>query len=899
MRAFLCVLACLISCTCWSQPDDEVLDIRMSIAVEEVSLGKVLDQLEQKAAVSFAYNSRILPLKKKVSLDLTQQSLREILDQLFSENDIGYQVIGRQVLLFRKDDKGMGDRSGDEWLNQSPARDLPKHTFSGWVRDSDGKMPLVGVNIFIPELEGGATTDARGFFSLTLPRNIYTLRFSFIGYNPVELKVDLDHNIRLDVVMEGGENALSEVIVEEEEETLVQEVQMSKLDVPMQQVREIPTLLGEQDVFRVFQLLPGVQGGREGQGGLFVRGGQPEQNLILLDGIPLYRPQHLLGAFSAFNGDALKQVSLLKGGFPARYGGRLSSVMDLQLKEANKERITGNYNIGLISMGGMLEAPLQKDRTSILLSGRRFFWDLLLSPLLDATLEEGDNAGYSFHDLYAKLDHEIDDNNRISASFYWGADGVRQRSQTNFVIPFNDTLRQTFRDSRTRISWGNYGVSLRWTGLINDRLAFTQTAAYSSYKFQVFTGEENITNGVERVSREDFRNRVEDLSLSSDWSYYGPEEQKVRFGLNLRGYGFSPQLRESSFNDELLPVPNQLGRMRSLESSLYGEYDRRFGQRWQFNAGLRLVHYWFRKYSSINVEPRLSVAWRAGEFSSFKFSYALTRQNMHLVGHSGLKLPTDLWLPAGLEQPSSFAHQLALGMAREFPSSMWELQVEGYYKRMGQIVNLQPGSDYLALFIDGLENYSAVQALTSGNGYSTGLEFLLRKKSGRLTGWLSYTLSWTRARFPQINGGDPFWMDHDRRHDVSVVGIYQLSNRWKLSGSWTYGSGSPYTLPGGAVRYLVNGPNGSYYRRVLLNEGKNNLRGRAYHRLDVSLERTRVKGNTERTWVFGLYNAYARPNPFIYDLQTFGNSEGGDVSQLVEIRLLPILPSISYRVKFL
>jgi len=793
---------------------------------------------------------------------------------------------------------------------QSPVR----YTVSGYVREAGSQEALIGVNVYLPGTTIGTTTNTYGFYSLTLPaRDSLPLAFSFVGYEPVSLTVPFRKNTERNVLLTPG-RTLSEVVVNgaRSGEKVSESAQMSQIDLPVAQIRKVPALFGEKDVLKVLQLMPGVQKGSEGNAGIYVRGGGPDQNLIILDDAVVYNANHLFGFFSVFNGDALKSVELIKGGFPARYGGRLSSVIEMNMKEGNKERLRGEGGGGLIASRLTLEGPLRwrKDqpvRSSFLLSGRRTYIDLLTRPIAAIASKGQASGGYSFYDLNAKLNYELGARDRLYLSGYFGRDGFSARDR-------DDTY-----STRAGLNWGNATATLRWNHQFSERLFANTSLIFSQYRFGISTEERSRNNrtGVDETFSLRYQSGIRDLSLKADFDYYPSPAHSVRFGLQTMAHRFTPSaivLRESQTDR----FRREVEAIQVLESGLYAEDTWKPTDRLRINGGLRLSHFHHRNTQYFRPEPRLSASYRFAPDLSFKASYAQMNQYVHLLSNTGIGLPTDLWVPTTDRIRPQRSEQIAAGFAKDFSSSGWTLTLEGYHKTMQNIINYREGASFLLLADP--ESASEVRwedNVTSGRGWSSGAELLLQKKTGRFSGWLGYTLSWTRWQFAELNGGKPFFPRYDRRHDLSLVGIYEFSPRFTLSATWVYGTGNALTLPQAEFtayphqaarpyQFFGSRPNNSLiqffeFGRSAQEYGeKNSFRAEPYHRLDVSFQFHRKKKYHERTWELSFYNAYSRMNPFFYTLYTKDGSSPTDPQQTVLRRysVFPILPSLSYNFKF-
>ncbi|MFN8348980.1 MAG: TonB-dependent receptor [Spirosomataceae bacterium] len=795
-----------------------------------------------------------------------------------------------------------------------------RFTVSGYVSESGSREQLIGVNVYLPGTTTGTASNTYGFYSITLPAaDSVTLAFSFIGYGTEARTVKLRGNIELNVQLTTLGKQLNEVVVsgKREADKVSQTPQMSRIDIPVQQIKKIPAFLGEKDVLRVLQLMPGVQKGSEGQTGIYVRGGGPDQNLIILDDAPVYNVSHLFGFFSVFNGDALKSVELTKGGFPARFGGRLSSVLELNMKEGNKEKLHGEGGGGLIASRLTLEGPLKsrKDATaksSFLISGRRTYLDLLARPLIAAQNDGNSMGGYYFYDLNAKLNYDFGQKNKLYASGYFGKDRFFFRDKT------------TLSNSEGGLNWGNATGTLRWNHLFNEKLFSNASLIFSNYQFQIYAKEATTTNNTTSQYELRYTSGVRDWGLKYDVDYFPNPQHALRFGISSTLHRFTPSavvLQDSDIDQ----FKTEIEAINNVESGIYAEDTWKPTHWLKMNAGLRLSHFNAENQNYFRPEPRISAAFMLRPGLSFKASYARMNQYIHLLSNTGIGLPTDLWVPSTAKIAPQQSSQVAAGFAKDFEKQGLALTIEGYYKNMKNIVSYKEGSGFL--LIDdptGADKVRWDDNVTSGRGWSYGAEVLLQKKTGKLSGWIGYTLSWTQWQFAELNFGQKFYPRYDRRHDLSVVGIYEISPRITLSGTWVYGTGNALTLPQSnytaythslnpQIQYIQNSQNAPVptvvYRtfgngRSVSDYGpKNSFRAEPYHRFDLSLQFHKQKRHHERTWELSVYNLYNRRNPFFYNLTTravydangkYVNSE----TVLQRISIFPIVPTLSYNFKF-
>ena len=784
-----------------------------------------------------------------------------------------------------------------------------RRTVSGYVREKGSRELLIGVNVYLPGTNIGTTSNTYGFYSLTLPAtDSLAVAFSFVGYGTVTRKIALRSNAELNVELDPG-RLLDEVVVSErrEQDRVSQTPQMSKIDIPISQIKKIPAFLGEKDVLRVLQLMPGVQKGSEGQTGIYVRGGGPDQNLIILDDAVVYNVSHLFGFFSVFNGDALKSVELTKGGFPSRFGGRLSSVVELNMKEGNKQELHGEGGGGLIASRLTLEGPLVKGKSSFLVSGRRTYLDLLARPLIAAQSGGNGTGGYYFYDFNAKLNYDFGRKDKLYLSGYFGQDR------------FFFSQKETLSSDAGGLNWGNATGTLRWNHLFNEKLFGNASLIFSNYKFQIFAQNSFTSNNRQTEFELRYTSGVRDWAFKYDLDFFPNPKHALRFGFISTFHRFTPSavvVKDTDINE----FKQEVEAINNVESGLYVEDNWKPTTWLKMNMGLRLSHFTAENKAYLRPEPRLSAAFVLRPDLSLKASYARMNQYIHLLSNTGIGLPTDLWVPSTAKIAPQQSSQVAVGLAKDFDKRGLSLTVEGYYKTMDNIINYKEGANFL--LIDGPEGADKIRwddNITSGRGWSYGAEVLLQKKTGKLSGWLGYTLSWTKWQFPELNFGQEFYPRYDRRHDISVVGIYEISKRITLSGTWVYGTGNAFTLPQSRYTPLTNNtsPTISYNQNSssistnsLISAGavndygpKNSFRAEAYHRFDLSLQFHKKKRRHERTWELSIYNLYNRRNPFFYNLTTRQTTDAngrptGNETVLRRISIFPIVPTLSYNFKF-
>ena len=805
-----------------------------------------------------------------------------------------------------------------------------QHTISGYITDKNNGESIIGANIYSKLTGKGVTSNTYGFYSLTVEDGQQEIVYSFIGYKTISKVLNLQENINYDVEFELSSVNIQEVKITGEA-NIVEKTQTSVIDIPIQQIKTIPALFGEVDVLKAIQLLPGVQSS-EGTSGFYVRGGGPDQNLILLDGVPVYNSSHLGGLFSVFNADAIKTVRLTKGGFPARFGGRLSSVLQIDMKEGNMKEFKGDATIGLISSKLTLEGPIIKNKTSFIVSARRTYADLLMKPFLP----DNTNFNLYFYDLNAKINHKISNKDRIYLSAYMGDDvfnvdftGSEDEGGRSGGPKSTENIHQ--ESMNFGLGYGNITSTLRWNHLFSNKLFSNTTLTYSRYQFNtnfalensnsadtvynssldsLFSGEssENISFG--------YISGIEDVGARIDFDYIPNPNHDIKFGVSYTHHQFFPgeinlnlsiNSPDISQNLSLDTMINFSERTNVHESFLYIEDNVRITNRLKANIGVHIGYYSLDKNTSISevvdfyeylankdnysIQPRISARYLLNDEWSVKASYSEMKQNIHLLSNSSVGLPSDLWVPAIDSVPSQTSKQWAANVSTELYAGTYELSIEGYYKTMSNLITYKEGYSNLSS-TESWEN----SVETGGEGESYGGELFLQKKKGNTTGWIGYTLSWTNRRFDNISFGEWYPYKYDRRHDFSLVLSHKFNDRIDVGGTWVYGTGNAMTFPQAVYLGMPNTNNWSGENMVDLVESygdRNSTRMNPYHRLELGVNFHKKRKNYLRTLSVGAYNVYNRKNPFFVYL-----SEEDNPRVAKQVSLFPIIPSISYRIQF-
>jgi hypothetical protein len=783
-------------------------------------------------------------------------------------------------------------------------------TISGYVRDSVSGEYLIGATLYLEEIQKGTHTNAYGFYSISIEPGNYNMLVTFAGYKPrtfpIQLKRDLELDIKLlPFVVEGAEVTIQA----DKFDNNTKDAQMGKIELEVDKMKALPALLGETDVLKVIQLLPGVKSAGEGNSGFYVRGGGPDQNLVLLDEAVVYNASHLLGFFSVFNPDAVKNVTLTKGGMPAQYGGRLASVLDISMKEGNSQKFKGSGGLGYIASRLTLEGPIVKDKASFMISGRRTFIDLFLrEPFIDENSSFYGNS-YYFYDVNCKLNYSLSRRDRLFFSSYLGKDVFNFRSpETGFNV---------------QIPWGNATASLRWNHLFNDKLFMNTSLVFTDYKFDFGASQSSF----------DFKifSGIRDYTFKTDFNYFPSVLHNIRFGAEYIYHRFTPTNVSVRSGDVVFDL-GEVTRYYAHDAAIYINDEWDINDRWRVSMGVRSSLFShvgpFTRYvqdptfvgkftdtleyakgeeikTYMRTEPRLSVRFQLNAASSIKASVTQNFQYIHLASFGSVSLPTDIWMPStDLIKPQE-GIQYSTGYFRNFKNNEYETSVEVYYKQMKNMIEYREGSTP-----DQDVGNNPDNNFVFGEGESYGAEFFVKRVLGELTGWVGYTLSWTNRTFPDVNFGREYPAKYDRRHDISIVLTWEPKPKWTFGLTWVYSTGDALTLPLEKYFMSLSSPfslssNGTIEAGnnagVFSSYGnRNDFRQDSYHRLDLSATlHFQKKRNWESDWVFSIYNVYSRMNPYFIYFNVDGNTQDGNVKiEARQVSLFGIIPSVTYNFRF-
>ena len=900
-RVTLVVMMMIFSLSGLQAQTNRVDETRMvTLNMQKASVREILDEIQKQTGVTFSYESSLLSGLQKTTFRADDEALTDCLTRLFANLPVVYKMTGNVVVLKRK----------------------PKQvTVSGFVRDKRSAESLIGASVYEAHSRVGTASNNFGFFSLTLPPGNITIRSSYIGYTSHQHILNgLERDTVLTIELEPSAS-LQEVVItgQSNDKQSVLSTQMGALEINQQTIRSTPVMFGEADIIKTLQLTPGVSAGTEGTAGMYVRGGNVDENLFLIDGNPVYQINHIGGIFSAFNPEAISGMDFFKSGFPSRYGGRLSSVVDVHTKEGNMKEYHGSASIGLISGNLNFEGPIIKDRTSFNIGLRRTWLDVLSAPAVaianKITKKDGTRlrARYAFHDLNLKVNHIFNDRSRMYLSLYNGND-VLKGGSTDF--PDQDSDDNYNYDSDVSLRWGNIMATAGWTYVFNNRLFGKVSGVFTRYHSRLRNTEHDVVGneGDEDYSdsfRENETNTgITDFGLRTSFDYLPASAHHIRFGGDYLVHRFHPEYNRSVAYEKNEETSVEIGQefandlLWGHEAGVYAEDDWTLSSAVRLNAGLRFSLFNVQGKTYTGLEPRVSLRWLLDDNLSFKASYSRMNQYVHLISNSFISLPTDAWMPVTRKLKPLISDQVSAGFYYNL-NKEYNFSVEGYYKTLDNLLEYRDGHTFTPSFVNWEDK------LTAGEGSSYGAEFMVRKETGRTTGWVGYGLSWSDRQFDELNQGARYPARFDNRHKLNIVVMHKISPKVELSAAWSYASGNHVTLS--LENYYENGTgsptnNDNHYmdasESIDYYEGRNNYQLPAYHRLDLGIKiyRPKKKGRMG-IWTVSIYNVYSRMNPFmIYKSDKTvpdpGSSYGKNVPVFKTIGIMPIIPSISYTYKF-
>ncbi len=777
-----------------------------------------------------------------------------------------------------------------------------KFTLSGTITEAQSGESVVGAKISVPSLNLGATSNEYGFYSLTVPKGIYEVQFKAYGLKTISKQIDLNANQMFNFEMSDETEVLEEVEVNAKRGENVTSTKVGQMELEMEKIKTLPAFMGEVDIIKTIQLLPGVSSVSEGGQGFYVRGGGPDQNLVLLDEAQVYNASHLFGFFSVFNSDAVKSVNMIKGGMPANFGGRISSVLEVKMNEGNSKQFKVKGGLGLISSRLTFEGPIVKDKGSFIVSARRTYIDVLMKSFIPKS-SPFSGSGYYFYDFNLKANYRLGKNDKLFLSGYYGKDQFIYGNKKD--------------DFNVRMPWGNAIAAIRWNHIFNSKLFMNLTGTFTDYLFSFNSEQDSFKFSL--------KSGIRDVGGKVDFSYFPSTRHKLKWGAEYLYHTFTPTSVSASQDDTEFDT-GEAQKLYSHESAAYflDEFD--LNEKIRFNAGLRYSMYQFvgpfKRFinNPINgndsvvqynkgdlikfyqgFEPRISMRWLLSKKSSIKAGYAYNYQYVHLTSLSAVSLPTDIWFPTTDIAKPQKGWQASLGYFQNFKENKYEASIEVYYKGMKNLVEYKQG----ALPSDNV-NDNTDNLLVFGTGWSYGAEFFIKKATGKLTGWIGYTWAKTERLFPDLQA-EVFPAKYDRRHDLTVVAGYKLNDRWTFGASFIYASGNTLTLPNS---WYVQDQN------ILFNYGlRNSTRMAPYHRLDISAtlydrptkkrtnpqtgETIEVKKKFRSNWNFSIYNVYNRANPYFLYIDNEGGLLTNDFKISVkQVTLFPIIPSATWNFEF-
>lgn len=855
----LLILLLLLNTTCYGQ---SMLKIPVSLHKRSGTTGELLAALNRQPGVLISYSSSVVQLSKPVPLTGQEKTVEDVLIAICKKQPVKYIEQPDKIVLI------------------AAIIAKPKHTISGYVTDKKNGERLIGASIIVPAAGVGTTSNTYGFFSITMEQDTVSLLVSYTGYTPWVQPLTLTSDISLNVEMDLPTMMNELVIVQAtgKKNTPGQSI-TGTMDISPRFIKSTPAIFSESDVLKTMQLLPGIQAGNEGTSGLNIRGGSADQNLILLDGVPVYNTSHAFGLFSIFNADAVNNVEVLKGGFPSSYGGRLSSVVDVHMKEGDKYQYHGEGGIGFIFSKFTFEGPIQKGQSSFMVSARRTYADLIMRPL--QSRDDLKLAPY-FTDINAKANFKAGPNDHFYLSCYMGQDKLTGKEK---YVYQNDTSRSEY-NSIDGFSWGNITGMVRWNHILNKKTFSNITATYSRYKFKTGSWYEEKTDNPPFYYQESYNyySSIRDWGIRANIDYLPSPNHFIKTGGSATFHQYHPSNNTFYQENDQVEIDEHIdfAATTSREYDAFIEDDIRLLPNMKTNIGLRLSLFDTRNKLFTALQPRFNWLYQPHTKWTLSASYSHMNQFIHLISNSSIGLPTDLWLPVTSRIPPQTARQATAGISYNCSQSV-ALSMEAYYKTLNNVIDYTDQT----VFFNAYDNWE--DKVISGSGKAYGIEWSLQKTKGKLTGIVSYTLSKSTRQFEDINHGKSFPFLFDRRHEIKMAAAWKKSPRFEAGANWLFASGRPVTLP-------VD----SYYdpfsnELVDVYSGRNDARLPGYHRLDVSFKFIKHKKRYTRTWLISIYNAYNQFNTFYFE--QIDRNDNNQVT-IKAVSLFPIIPSISYQFKF-
>jgi len=873
-RLIPAVFCLFLSCTALNATSlpDSVSQKTFTLNMKKAPVERVLDEISKQTGLLFSFRTSTLSELNRFSFSKKSFTIESFLQQVFLPNGINYSFIAPNVIVLKP-------------INApSPKR----FVVSGVIIDSLSGERLVGANIFLVLDKRGIVTNNEGFYSFQQSSDSLLIKVSYVGFNTKTIALKLGSNIRLDISLSPSILLNPVQVSNNNEVNSVNQEGGNTITLKGKQITEISPLFGEADVFRTLQLLPGVQSVGEGTPGLYVRGGSPDQNLVLLDGVQLYNPVHIFGFYSIFNPGIVSNVTLSKGPFAAKHGGRLSSVIDIVTKDGNNQKIKGEAMLGIMGSRLLLEGPIGKSKkTTFLASARRSHIDFFLSPFVDANLST-QNAGflsaYYFYDLNAKVVHRFNKNSKLIFSFYNGQDKV----SLNNTFKLDNPQRQIQEKDLQSFSWGNTAISAKWQQILSAKSILRVSTWYSSYDFgnkSEYSFRETIGNSSTLNFFEyKFKSNIQDIGARVDLDYFIFKKWAINLGAHTINHAFQPGVTTLTSNlPNLEPETNINKSNTGLESAVYLDNQIKIGRKTVLNLGAHFTMFSVENTNYFSLQPRFSLVRYLTKNITLSTGYSKMQQFMHLLTNSTIGIPSDLWILSSENIAPQVNNQWNASI--QYKEKSFVAGIDAFSKRIENVLEYRDGANYLKT------NSNWEEKVVAGIGNSNGIEFYIEKTWGKFTGWAGYCLSKSTRQFEEINEGEPFLFRYDRRHDVSSTASYQINKSSVISINYVFATGTPITLP----EQIYSGVSNSQPVVDIYIPGKrNDFIMPNYHRMDINYSHQKVNNWGKRVWSFGFYNASNRQNPFF--ITPAYNDQGQRI--LRQVTLFPIIPSISYRQQF-
>jgi outer membrane receptor for ferrienterochelin and colicin len=850
-------LLLLLPLSCFAQ---NLLGKPIRISLQHGSTGDFLSVMNDELNGAISYSSNVINLSSPVKLTGDEKTVENYLVSILKGQKVKWVEENSKIYLL-------------------PLRSDKKRTVSGFVTEKGSGERLIGASVYFPLLQQGTTTNSYGFFSVTVSSDSNVMQVSHIGYQLFEKTLLANHDQELSIELQPNVIVSEAIVIKSGSRKNIYSTPTGKTNVQPAFIRSLPALMGEADVLRSLQLLPGIQAGNEGSAGLNVRGGSADQNLILLDGVPVYNASHAFGLFSVFNSDVVNHVEVLKTAFPASYGGRLSSVIDVYLKEGDLQQFHGEGGVGLLFSKLTLEGPLKKGRSSFLVSGRRTYADLLLNPILKVNDNENSFSPF-FTDLNVKMNFSAGKKDHVYLSAYMGKDNFRIVENASGGIGFDEKIRYS-----SAVSWGNITAMARVNHVFSQKLFSNFTLTHSRYRFNLKDDETHFAkeNNISFESRQHYFSGIRDWTIKSDLDYLPVPDHFVKTGFSATLHSYRPGVNDFFLRDSVVRTNSHYDNQSSYsgEYDLYAEDDWRVSNQLKLNLGIRMSAFAVKRTLFSSVQPRINILYKPFPKWSFKAAYSEMNQFIHLLTNSSVGLPTDLWLPVSEKVPPQSSRQVSAG-AYFRPDQTTDASVEIYYKALKNVIDYAEDFGFASAY----ESWESM--LEIGKGKTFGTEWMVQKTKGKITGLLSYTLSKSERKFANINEGKAFPYKYDKRHEVKTSLVWQPAEKFQFSSVWVFSTGNAISLP---VSWYYDP---SAYRYVDIYKGRNNFRMPNYHRMDISFRFIKQRKKYQRTWAVSIYNVYNHFNP----LFRYKNFDSGNNIVFKDVSVFPILPSFSYQFKF-